>query len=377
MSKGSLIDVHRRAVRSLRDQGEHGVKQDGLTIAITGAAGYVAGRLIRTLIADDRVDRVLGFDVIEPDIQAQKFVFDQIDVRNKELCRRFEGVDVVVHLAFIMDPIQDETLMRDVNVNGSHNVFEAAAAAAVRKIVYTSSATVYGAHADNPVPLTEESPLRANLDFSYPAHKLEVEYLVRDFREQHPDIVFTLFRPAIVFGANVDNAWSHIMEMPVLPLAAGHRPPMQFVHEEDVADALAFAVHKDLDGAYNLAPDGWMESEEVLAMVGRRPIDLPEPTLYRLADRMWRLGLAEAPAGIVHYITYPWVVSAAKLAAGGFSARRSNPEALGETVEQVGGTVRIGRKRYEKARLARGAAGFGAAAALGMFALKKRSTARV
>jgi nucleoside-diphosphate-sugar epimerase len=351
--------------------------QGGLTVAITGAAGYVAGRLIRNLLADDRVVRVLGFDLRDPQIEAAKFVCDPVDVRNPELRRRLEGVDVLVHLAFIMDPIQDETLMRDVNVNGSHNVFEAAAAAGVRKIVYTSSAAVYGAHPDNEVPLVEESPLRANLDFSYPAHKLEVEYMVQDFRDQHPEVVFTVFRPATVFGANADNAWSHLMEMPFLPVAEGHRPPMQFVHEDDVADALVFAVHRDLDGAYNVAPDGWMEGDEVLAAVGRRRLHLSEPKLYRLADRLWRLGLAEAPPGMVHYVTYPWVVSSAKLAGEGFSATRSNSEALGETVETARGKVRIGRKRYEKARLARGAAGVGAAAALGVLAARKRSPERV
>lgn len=346
------------------------------TVAITGASGYVAGRLIRNLLADDRVDRVLGFDLGRPDISADGFVFDEVDVRNIQLKRRLEGVDVLIHLAFVMDPIQDEATMRDINVNGSHNVFDAAAAAGVKKIVYTSSATVYGAHRDNDVPLTEESPLRANLDFSYPAHKLEVEYLIKDFREQHSDIVFTVFRPAIIFGANVDNAWSHVMEMPVLPLAQGLRPPMQFVHEEDVADALAFAVFKDLDGAYNLAPDGWLEHDEILEMVGRRRLDLPEPKLYRLAERLWRLGLAEAPAGIVHYIAHPWVVSPEKLAGEGFSARRSNREALGETVERVRTKVRIGRKRYERSTLTKGAAGLGAVAALGLLAAKRRSPQR-
>ena len=52
-------------------------------------------------------------------------------------------------------------------MNGSVNVFHAAAEGGVRKIVYTSSAVTYGAHPNNPVPLTEDSPLRANLDFSY------------------------------------------------------------------------------------------------------------------------------------------------------------------------------------------------------------------
>jgi nucleoside-diphosphate-sugar epimerase len=167
------------------------------------------------------------------------------------------------------------------------------------------------------------------------------------------------------------------MEMPLLPMPEGHHPPMQFVHEEDVADGLAFAVFTDLDGSYNLAPEGWMENDEVMAMVGRRRIDMPEPKLYRLADRLWRLGLAEAPAGIVHYIAHPWVVSGAKLAAEGFTPRRSNTEALGETVERSRGKVRIGRKRYDRSTLTRGAAGLGAAAALGLMAARRRSPERI
>ena len=93
-----------------------------------------------------------------PEILSERFVFDEVDVRTPSLEARLGGVDVLVHLAFIMDPIADENEMRDVNVNGTQNVLRAAGKAGVRKIIYTSSATVYGAHPDNPIPLTEEAP---------------------------------------------------------------------------------------------------------------------------------------------------------------------------------------------------------------------------
>jgi len=187
---------------------------DGFTVAVTGASGYLGTRLIRTLCSDERIDRVLGFDLGPPQFKSDKFIFDVVDVRDRRLSSRLSDVDVIVHLASVMDPIHDEAVMRDINVNGSQNVFIAAADAGVGKIVYSSSATVYGAHPDNDVPLTEESPLRANLDFSYAAHKLEVEYVVKEFRAEHPSVIFTLLRPAIVFGAGVHNAWSHFMEAP-------------------------------------------------------------------------------------------------------------------------------------------------------------------
>src|SRR5687767_12856257 len=109
------------------------------TVAVTGAAGYLGGRLVEQLCADDSVGKVLGFDVREPRFSHPKFVFDSIDVRDPAIEARLAGVDVVAHLAFIMDPIHDESSMRDVNVNGSQNVFRAAGRAGVDKVVYTSS----------------------------------------------------------------------------------------------------------------------------------------------------------------------------------------------------------------------------------------------
>jgi nucleoside-diphosphate-sugar epimerase len=336
-------------------------KNAKLTVAVTGASGYVGSRLIASLAADDRVDRILGFDTKRPaGILPRKLVFDELDVRSPALTTRFEGVDVVIHLAFVMDPIKDETEMRDINVNGSQNVFRCAGKAGVPKLIYTSSATVYGAHPDNDVPLTEDSPLRANLDFSYPAHKLEVEYVAQEVREEFPDLKMIVFRPAIVFGPHVDNAWSHLMEMPILFGVQGYRPAMQFIHEDDVVAALQFAVWADLEGAFNLAPEGWLEYDEILEVVGRRRFDLPEPLAFSMADRMWDLRLGEAPAGMLHYVMHPWLLSTGKLAAAGFRCRFSSLDALVQTVDNTKTRVRVVGRSIPKRHLKKGAsAGLG------------------
>jgi UDP-glucose 4-epimerase len=342
-------------------------------VAVTGASGYIAGRLIRHLCAEESVERVLGFDNVEPDLAHPKFVFDRIDVRNPSIESRLKGIDVVVHLAFIMEPVKDEGSMRDVNVNGSQNIFRSAARAGVKRIVYTSSATVYGAHPDNEVPLTEDSPLRANLDFSYPAHKLEVEYVIKEFRGEFPDVAVTVFRPAIVYGPHVDNAWSHILEMPVVWSVKGFRPPFQFVHEEDVAAALLFAVENEMDGPYNLAPNDWMSSDDILAVVGRRRVELPEPAAFSLAERLWSMNMSEAPAGMLHYVMYPWVVSPEKLQSAGFKCVFSTSDALNATVAHTKGLVRVGKARMSTSDLRRGAV---AAAGLLGVALAARTLRR-
>lgn len=356
------------------------VKPEGskLTVAITGASGYVAAKLIRSLGADERVERILGFDLYPPRsaILPSNFVFDPIDVRSSALEPRLKGVDVLVHLAFVMDPIKDEAEMRDVNVNGSQNVFKSAGKAGVKKVLYTSSATAYGAHPDNDVPLREESPLRANLDFSYPAHKLEVEYVVKEFRSEYPDVTVTVFRPAIVFGPHVDNAWSHMLELPFAVCVGGYSPPMQFVHEEDVADALFFAVFNDLDGPYNLAAEGHLEFDKMLALLGKRRLDLPEALAFSFSERLWAFGLAEAPSGMLHYLMHPWVLSTEKLKQAGFTARYSNEEAFTAAAEKARGKVRLGRNNLEIKHLARGAAGAAglAGAALAWRGVRRRAS---
>lgn len=349
----------------------------GLTVAITGVSGYVGGRLIHLLEKDARVSRILGFDIQPPgDPRSTKLIFDSVDVRNPALATRLTGVDVLIHLAFVMDPIKDEASMRDVNVNGTQNVFKSAGKAGVPKVVYTSSAVAYGAHPDNDVPLTEESPLRANLDFSYSAHKLECEYVVREFTDEYPETKVVTFRPAIVLGPHADSAWSHQLEAPVLFSVQGHKPPFQFVHEDDVAAALAFSVTADMNGPYNLAPRDWLEYDEISSIIGRRRVDIPEPVAFSMADRMWAMGLGEAPAGYLHYVMYPWVMSPDRLEAAGFKCEHSGYVSLMATLEVTRGRVRLGRAKVNTSDLKRaGLIGVAGIAAVGVFKGLRRRVA--
>jgi nucleoside-diphosphate-sugar epimerase len=251
-------------------------------------------------------------------------------------------------------------------VNGSHNALWCAGEAGVPKIVYNSSATVYGAHPDNDVPLTEESPLRANLDFSYPAHKLEVEYIIKEFKSEFADTVVTVMRPAIVFGESVDNAWSRVLESPVLFGVKGHRPPIQFVDEDDVARGLKFAVlDRDLDGPYNLSPEDWLGADEALKLMGRRRFEMSEPAAFSLLEALWSLGLSEVPAGMLHYLMHPWVLSSRKLQSAGFVCLKSSEDVFAETVERLNPYVRVGGNRLSRRGLRFGAAA-GAAAITGL-----------
>lgn len=305
------------------------------TIAITGAAGLIGRRLTAVLDRRDDVTRIVGLDRRAPEGTAStRFVFRQVDVRDPDLASSLDGVDVLIHLAFQMDPIHDEQTMRSVNVDGTRNVFEAAERAGVQRVVYLSSVVAYGAAADNDLPLTEESPIRGTPDLNYAEHKRDVEQWLARWQQHPRNVDVTVLRSAMVLGPGVQNFITRILEAPRFTQIRGHAPPLQFVHLDDLVAAIDHAIEQRLTGVYNVCAEGWLAFDEVVAIVGRRPIALPEELAFTTAARLWKLGIGEQPPGIVLHLMHPWVMSASKLMATGWRPRITNRAALAETVAE-------------------------------------------
>ena len=238
-----------------------------MDVAITGVGGLLGRHLVDRLESGGEVARIVGLDVTKPDglEHFRRLQLHTADVRDAGLSRQLEGCDVVVHLAFIMDQPDDLGAMHAVNVRGTQNVFEAAVDAGARKIVYASAGVAYGAHPDNDFPLSEDSPLRANPDFPYAEHKLEVERWLWPWAREHDDVTVTVLRPGVIAGMHVHNPWvRQLLEFPRYISVKGYRPPWQFSHVEDVTRALEQAIVADLHGAYNVACEGWLSFEEML-----------------------------------------------------------------------------------------------------------------
>ncbi|HEX9889121.1 MAG TPA: NAD-dependent epimerase/dehydratase family protein [Nitriliruptorales bacterium] len=345
------------------------------TVAITGVGGLIGRRLARELDQNEGVGRIVGLDVRAPGgLPARSLEFRQADVRDPDLAGHLADVDVLVHLAFQMDPIADEATMRAVNVDGTRNVFRAAADAGVRKVIYPSSVVAYGAHPDNDFPLTEESSIRANPDFSYSLHKGDVERWLRTWVDEHPEVMVTILRLGLVAGPGIDNAWTRLLlEQPRFTLIKGHRPPLQLAHVDDVLSAFAHAIDHDLPGAYNVACEGWLSTDEVVAISDQRTVEIGEEVAYSALDRLWRMGAAQAPAGFVRYAMYPWVMSPDKLIRTGWRPKHTNRDALADLVEDHRGHIVLGPARLERSKVRLGLAALTAAVGvLGVRSLLRR-----
>lgn len=339
----------------------------GRTIAVTGVSGYLGRALLGRLEARPDVERVIGLDTREVPIRTPKLEFHTFDVLDPGLDKMIAGADTLVHLAFCVDPMRDATLMREVNVGGFRCVLDALEAAGTARFVYPSSGAAYGAHPDNAVPLSEDAPLRPNLGFPYAEHKAETEAILETWAAAHPDISVVALRPAIVLGAHVDNFMSRALESPRLVTVAGYAPPLQFLHEEDFAEALVHFTLGDHVGVFNVCADGALDLEDVVRIVGRRKVTLREDFVFPLADLAWKAGIAELPPGELNFLLYPCVLSNERARATGWAPTHGNAQIVAATAEShrdhvTVGTVRMSRAGYERA--VRTAAVAGAAAGL-------------
>jgi UDP-glucose 4-epimerase len=284
---------------------------------IIGGSGYVASRLIDHLSRREQTEAIVVADLRPPASFRPQTTFAPLDVRDKkglpDLFRR-ERPDCVVHLAFVLNPIHDEAAMYDVNVNGTQNVLEAASAANVGQVLVTTSTTAYGAFADNPVPLTEEHPVRGAPDFSYARDKAAADRLCQLWALEHPERVMTIVRPCIVFGPDVDNYIVRLwLRAPFRADFGMGDPPQQFVHVDDLTEALILLLEGRHPGVFNVTGDGYISLSDACNLIGLKARRVPYGLYKMLAAGLWTAHISEAPAGQLEFVVHPWVASNEKL----------------------------------------------------------------
>jgi nucleoside-diphosphate-sugar epimerase len=335
------------------DEEPAGGAERGLTVAVTGPTGTFGSGLIPLLQDDDRIGRIIGiarrpFDPAERGWT--KMEYRQGDVRDPDALRQaFDDADVVVHLAFLITGNASRQTTREINVDGTLNVFRAAAAAGARRFVYASSVAAYGFHADNPDTISEDWPTRPAARLFYAQEKAELESLLDEEARQHPELALYLLRPPIVLGPNAVGA-KNVLPGPLAPLGRRlfgrprklpvpvpllvPRTPMQFIHEEDVGRALLQCVlGAGPPGAYNIAGDGVVTADEVAREFGALPIPLPAAPAHAAARAFSRLPFLPPVAEWVEAASRPAIMDTSKAREQlGWRPRYSGLEALRDTL---------------------------------------------
>jgi nucleoside-diphosphate-sugar epimerase len=266
-----------------------------LTVAVTGPTGEIGRPFISALERAPEVERVIGMARRPFDIAGhgwEKTEYRRGDVLDREAVEELvDGADVVVHLAFAIVAGGSES--REINLTGSRNVFEAAAAAGAKRLVYTSSVAAYGFDRGMPDLLDEDEPVRGASRHPYSAHKAEVEAELAEALDGS-DTEAYVFRPCVVAGPEATLLLDLIPLLAIgqripgpLRWALGKMPelrpvlpdpgvPFQLVHHDDVAAALCAAVigHGE-PGVYNLAGPGELTITDLAHALGWHAVPAP------------------------------------------------------------------------------------------------------
>lgn len=280
-------------------------------VLLTGGAGLI-GSHIADLLVEDGVREVVVLDnfvrgrrenLVAAESKGPVTVVAGDIADRGLLASTMRGIDVVFHLAAIRitQCAQEPRLAVDVLVNGTFNVVEAAIKAGVRKIVASSTASVYGLADQFPTP---ESHHPYNNRTLYGAAKVFNEGLLRSLHDSS-GIDYVALRYFNVYGERMDvhGAYTEVLIRWMTRIAAGQPPlifgdgehTMDFVHVEDIARANILAATSSVtDEVLNIA-SGRETSLNELARALLRVMECPlvpdygpersvNPVRRRLAD---------------------------------------------------------------------------------------------
>jgi len=278
----------------------------GLTVSVTGPTGEIGIAAVTALEHEPAVEKIIGmarrpFDPAT--LGWEKTTYRQGDIVDREAVDALVAdADVVLHLAFIIMGSREESAR--ISLQGTRNVFEATVTAQrPRRLVYTSSVAAYGYHADNPVPLTEDVPARGSPEHYYSEQKAACEAALAEITAGSSLEVFVL-RPCIVAGPKARALadampWNQLPAplravtglLPVLkPVLPDPGFPLQLVHHDDVAAAIALAATAPAPpGAYNIAGDGLVTVSDVAKALGGRAVRVPAAAASAASAALSRL----------------------------------------------------------------------------------------
>jgi UDP-glucose 4-epimerase len=286
-----------------------------MRIVVTGGTGNVGTAVVESLCRDESVDEIVSVARRRPQFAersvpggADRVQWVSADISTDPL-DVLDGADVVIHLAWQIQPIRDEPRLRRVNVAGTMRVVEAAAQRGVQRVVVASSVGAY-ATGSGRGPVDESWPASGIPTSVYSRQKAAVESHLDQFELLHPDIAVVRMRTSLVFARRAASEIARYFLGPLVPtgrigrgllpiLPVPGRLTFQVVHASDVADAYRRAALADVRGAFNVAAQPVLDAGELARALRARQVSIPGPLLRGAASATHALRLQRTSGGWV------------------------------------------------------------------------------
>lgn len=271
------------------------------TVVVTGGAGSFGRVVVPRLVAR-------GFDVHAVDRRSWPAcppgaAYHRLDI----LKRGFEDVlrrlhpEAVVHLAMVHRFQLSRRERYRVNFEGTAKVLDIALKYDVKKVVFASRATVYGALPEQEQFMTEDHPPAAGRMFADMQDLVSADLYACGMLWRHPEAELVVLRFVNVLGPTVSTLLQRYLGRPRVFTIAGFDPIYQVMHEKDMAGAIHRALEPGLRGVFNVTGPGEVPLHVLVEESGALRFPLPE-VLVRLLKG--RLGFPHIPDGAIEFLKH-------------------------------------------------------------------------
>ena len=313
--------------------GEGAAAHRAKRVLVTGLSTYWGGRLAEALESHPDIEAIIGVDSSDPTRELERTEFVKVGNQHAviEKIVRAAELDTVVDTRLVVDSMTTAPrLAHENNVIGTMNILAGCTGAdsPVRKLVFKSSAHYYGCEQDDPGFFTEEMRRPHQPRTAIERDVVEAVESMSEFVQRRPDVAVTVLRCTNVLGSDMRTSFTRMLALPLVPMILGFDPRCEFVHDDDVVQALEHAVFKHMPGTYNVAADGVLALSEVIGLLGKRPIPiLPPWGTGAFAAPLRRLGF-RIPDEMVNQLRFGRGLDNRKLKAAGFRYGYTSREAV-------------------------------------------------
>jgi UDP-glucose 4-epimerase len=283
------------------------MEQKRKKIMVTGAAGALAKKVIDRLKRDYKIIAVdfrtkvdLGIPVESYKVDFNKRIFEDI-FREHEL-------DGVIHLGRIGASELNRFTRYNANVIGTRKLFDLCRKYNVPRTLVLSTYFVYGASPYNPSLLDEKTPIKASELTMDLVDSVELDNLANIYMYKHPELNITILRPCNIAGPGVRNTFSKLLASKTAPVLWGFSPLMQFIHIDDMRDAICLAFEKNIPGLYNVAPSDYIAFQDAVKQSGCTPLNIPSVPAVLTEQIAKILNLDTFPPFLINYFKYPVII---------------------------------------------------------------------
>jgi len=292
-------------------------------IMVTGAAGALSQAIIHKLKAKYRIVAVdfrkkvdLPAPIVSYRVDFNKRIFEDVF--------RDHQFDGIIHLGRIQANEANRFSRYNANVIGTQKLFDLSKKYGVNQVLVLSTYFVYGAHPYNPSLLDEKTPLKAAELTMDLVDTVELENLSNIYLYKYPELNITILRPCNIAGPGVGNSFSTLLSQKTAPLLWGFSPLMQFIHIDDMRDAIVLAYEKNVPGIYNVAPDDYISLKKAIEESDCTKMHIPSipPALPERISKMmkWK----SFPVHLINYFKYPVIIDGSLFERTfGFKAKKS------------------------------------------------------